>query len=117
MTLINGKGYAILKFIMRIHKGDMVQMTVGKDAGKQGKIIRVRPDAMKVLVEGLNMMKRHRKPKKQGEKGEIIAAPRFVNVANVMLICPKCGKTGRIGYMVAGGKKIRICKKCASEIS
>ncbi len=102
---------------MRIHKGDTVQMMAGKDAGKQGKIIRVRPDAMKVLVEGLNMVKRHRKPRKQGEKGEVIAAPRLVSVASVMLVCPKCGKPARIGYQITNAKKARVCKKCTAEIN
>lgn len=101
---------------MRIHKGDIVQMMVGKDAGKQGKIMRVNPHAMKVIVEGLNLMKRHTKPRKQGAKGEIISAPRLVSVANVMMICSQCGKPARVGYKVTESKKIRVCKKCTAEI-
>ena len=102
---------------MKIHKGDMVQMMIGKDSGKQGKIVRVNPTLMKVLVDGLNIMKRHRKPRKQGEKGEVVSAPRFVSVANVMLICPKCGKPARIGYQINKDVKVRICKKCTARIS
>ena len=102
---------------MKIHKGDMVQMMIGKDSGKQGKIVRVNPTLMKVLVDGLNIMKRHRKPRKQGEKGEVVSAPRFVSVANVMLICPKCGKPARIGYQINKDVKVRICKKCTAHIS
>ncbi len=101
---------------MKIHKGDLVQMMVGKDAGKQGKIMRVNPSAMKVIVEGLNIMKRHTKPRTQGAKGEMIRAPRLVSIANVMIICPQCGKPARVGYKVAENKKIRICKKCSAEI-
>lgn len=101
-------------------------MMIGKDAGKQGKIVRVRPTDAQVLVEGLNIMKRHRKPRKQGEKGEIISVPRFVSVANVMIVCPACRKPARMGYKiiqpgplevgVGAVKKLRICKKCATEI-
>ena len=101
---------------MKIHKGDMVQMMIGKDSGKQGKIVRVNPTLMKVLVDGLNIMKRHRKPRKQGEKGEVVSAPRFVSVANVMLICPHTGKTTRIGYKIEGGEKIRISKRAGKAI-
>ncbi len=102
---------------MKIHKGDTVQMMVGKDAGKSGKILRVNPENGKVLVEGLNMLKHNRKPRKEGAKGEIISAPRFVAVANVMIVCPKCSKTARIGAKILkDGKKVRSCKKCSAEI-
>lgn len=101
---------------MRIHKGDTVQMMVGKDAGKRGKIVRARPSDLRVLVEGLNIVKRNRKPRKQGEKGEIVSAPRFVSVSNVMVICSSCGKPARLGYSVVGEKKSRICKKCKATI-
>lgn len=102
---------------MKIKKGDTVQMTVGKDAGKSGKVLRAKPDIRQVLVEGLNVLKHNRKPRKQGEKGEIISSPRFVSVANVMLVCPKCGKTARVGYKeLKDGSKVRVCKKCAAEI-
>ena len=92
-------------------------MMIGKDAGKQAKILRVRPTEHKVLLEGLNLVKRHKKPRKQGEKGEIVTAPRFVPAANVMMLCPKCGKPARVGYRIIGDKKLRVCKKCGGEIS
>ena len=92
-------------------------MMVGKDAGKQGKIVHAHPSAEKVLVDGLNMLKHNRKPRKQGEKGEIVTAPRYVSIANVMLICPKCGKTARVGYaFLPNKKKARVCKKCSASI-
>lgn len=102
---------------MKIHTGDTVQMMVGKDVGKQAKILRVRPKEAKVLVEGLNMAHRHRKPRKQGEKGEIIHMPRFVPAANVMIVCPNCDKLARMGYRIHEGKKSRICKKCTAAIN
>ncbi len=101
---------------MKIRKGDLVQMMVGKDAGKQGKIMRVSAADEKVLVEGLNMLKRNKKPRAQGGKGEIVSVPRFVAAANVMVICPKCGKPSRMGSAGAGTKKSRVCKKCKSAI-
>ena len=101
---------------MEIHKGDLVQMMVGKDAGKQGKIMRVQKAAGKVLVDGLNMLKRNKKPRAQGGKGEIVSMPRFVAAANVMVICPKCSKPSRMGSMGEGVKKARMCKKCKATI-
>ncbi len=101
---------------MKIHKGDTVQMMVGKDAGKQGTIIRVQKELNKVLVDGLNMLKRNKKPRAQGGKGEIVSAPRFVSAANVMVICPKCGKPSRMGSVGTGEKKSRSCKKCKAAI-
>ena len=102
---------------MKIHKGDTVQMMVGKDAGKTGKVLRAKPDMEQVLVEGLNMLKHNRKPRKDGAKGEIISAPRFVSAANVMIVCPKCGKTARTASKtLKDGSKTRSCKKCSAEI-
>ena len=101
---------------MKIHKGDLVQMMVGKDAGKQAKILRVEKISGKVLVDGLNMLKRNNKPRAQGGKGEIVSVPRFVAAANVMVICPKCGKPSRMGSVGTGEKKTRMCKKCKAAI-
>ena len=101
---------------MKIRKGDTVQMMVGKDAGKQAKILRVEKVSSKVLVEGLNMLKRNKKPRKQGGKGEIVSVPRFVAAANVMVVCPKCGKPSRMGMVITGDIKTRMCKKCKVAI-
>ena len=101
---------------MKIRKGDTVQMMVGKDAGKQAKILRVDRDAEKVLVDGLNILKRNKKPRAQGGKGEIVSVPRYVAAANVMVICPKCGKPSRMGSIGTGDKKTRMCKKCKAAI-
>lgn len=101
---------------MKIHKGDLVQMMVGKDAGKQGKIMRVQKELGKVLVDGLNMLKRNKKPRAKGGKGEIVSLPRFVSAANVMVVCPKCGKPSRMGSVGTGTKKARSCKKCKAAI-
>lgn len=99
---------------MKLKKDDKVKITVGKDRGKTGKILKVYPDKGTVLVEGLNMFKKHRRPTRQGEKGEIINISRPIKVSNVQYICGNCGKTVRLGFRVEGDKKVRVCKKCGS---
>lgn len=101
---------------MRIKKGDTILITAGKDKNKKGKVLKVLPGANKVVVEGLNLAKKHLKPKKSGEKGQKIEIPRPLDVSNVKLVCPKCGQASRLGYRVTEAGKFRICKKCASEI-
>jgi len=101
---------------MKIKKGDQVKSILGKDNGKTGKVLRVFPDLNKVLVEGLNIIKKHVRPRKEGEKGQRLEIPAKINVSNVILVCPKCGKETRIGVKRNSGKVIRICKKCNSEI-
>lgn len=97
---------------MKIKKGDTVIMIKGKDRGRSGVVIKALPKQNKVIVEGLNLVKKHIKPKKVGEKGEIIEIPRAVYVSNVKLICPICKKPTRVGYLKEGNKKKRLCKKC-----
>lgn len=102
---------------MKIRKNDLVKMLAGKDRGKTGKVLNVDCENGKVSVEGLNLIKKHRRPRKEGEKGQRVEIPRSINVSNVALVCPKCGKAARIGYKVKGKEKFRICKKCEAEIS
>ncbi len=97
---------------MKVKKGDTIQMLAGKDRGKNGKIIEVQPVTARVVVEGLNLLTKHQKAKKQGEKGQKIQIPRAVTVSNVALVCPKCNKPTRVGYSVKGDKKLRMCKQC-----
>ncbi len=101
---------------MKIKKGDQVKSILGKDNGKTGKVLRVFPTSEKILVEGLNMIKKHIRPRKEGEKGQRLELPAKMNASNVMLVCPKCGKVIRVGYKRTDGKGLRICKKCNSEI-
>jgi len=100
---------------MRIRAGDNVVMLAGKDRGKTGKILRSLPGELKVMVEGLNLVKKHRRPKKEGQKGETISVSRPVEVSNVMLICRHCKKPARMGIRHEDKKIIRICKKCQGE--
>jgi len=97
---------------MKIKKGDIVKILKGKDAGKSGKVIKSLPKENKVVIEGLNLYKKHIKPKRQNEKGQIVEVPRPVNISNVMLICPLCHQPTRINIITIKGKKERKCKKC-----
>ncbi len=99
---------------MKIKKGDNVIMLIGKDRGKTGKISAVLDT--KVVVEGLNTVKKHQRARKQGQKGQILTKERAVDSSNVQLVCPKCGKPTRVGRQEVGDKKIRVCKKCNAEL-
>ncbi len=101
---------------MKIKKGDNVKILTGKDRGKTGKVLKVLPKAGKATVEGMNLMKRHTKPRRQGEKGQRVSIPASVDISNLMLVCPKCSKAARVGYKINSGNKFRVCKKCNSEI-
>ena len=101
---------------MKIHKNDQVLIIAGKDKGKKGKVLRVFPMLEKVLVEGANLVKKHHRPKRQGEKGQVIEVPKPLHVSNVKLICPKCGVPAKTGYKLAESNKFRVCKKCKTEI-
>ncbi len=101
---------------MRIKKGDTVLIISGKDREKSGKILQVFPKENRIMVEGINLRKKHRKPKRSGEKGQIVTLPGLISASNAKLICSKCGKATRVGYKIAEGKKYRICKKCGGEI-
>lgn len=99
---------------MKIKKGDTVMIAIGKDRGKQGKVLRVAPKERMVYVEGAVLQIRHRRPRRAREKGERVTIPGPIAVANVRFVCPSCGKPTRVGAAVAEGAKRRSCKKCGS---
>lgn len=101
---------------MKIKKGDTVLIMSGKDRGKRGKVLDAFPKSGKLTVEGLNLLKKHVKPKKSGEKGQIVQLPGSIPASRVKLVCPKCGEPARVGYKIAEKNKYRICKKCNQEI-
>ncbi len=101
---------------MKIKKDDTVKILAGKDRGKTGKVIKVNPKSGKLIVEGLNVYKKHMRPKKQGEKGEIIKISRPMNVSNSMIVCPNCKQATRVGFRLEKDNKFRYCKKCQSRI-
>lgn len=101
---------------MKIKKGDTVLILLGKDRGKTGKVSKVFPKKKRVIVEGTNLVKKHIRPKKQRQKGEIVEIPASFNISNAKLICPKCNKPTRVGYKTRDNKKHRVCRKCKEEI-
>lgn len=101
---------------MKIRKGDTIKIITGKDNGKSGKVLKVLPQKNKILIDGLNLYKKHVRPKRQGEKGEVVSVPRPIDVSNVMLVCPNCGQAVKISYRFDNERKLRICKKCGTTI-
>ncbi len=101
---------------MKIKKNDTVKIIAGKDKGRQGKIEKVYKKSGKVLIPGINIYKKHIKKSEQTPQGGVVELPRPINVAKVMLVCPICKKTTRIGYVIERNKKYRVCKKCKSKI-
>ena len=102
---------------LKIHKGDEVEVIAGKDRGKRGKVQEVDPNAMTVVVAGLNIAKRHRKPNpSKNEKGGIIEQPMPLAFGKVMVVCPHCGKATRVGRRVDEDNKERVCKRCGETI-
>lgn len=101
---------------MKIKKGDNVQIMAGKDRGKQGKVLSADRKGGRILVEGLNLLKKHRRPKKQGEKGEVVSIPAYFPVSKAMLVCNSCSKPARVGFRQEGEIKVRYCKKCQATI-
>ncbi len=102
---------------MSIKKGDTVIVLSGKDKGKQGTVLEAMPAERKVIVEKINVVTRHTKPRKQGEEGGLVKKEAPIYACKVMRVCPKCNKPTRPGHkMLADGKKVRVCKKCGAEI-
>ena len=117
---------------MKIKKGDKVKILVGKDKNKTGKVLQVFPSRNRASVEGLNLLIKHMRPRKQGEKGQRIEFPAPMDLSNIMLVCPKCNKPSKVGYKYleiktdsisaslvkdkVKKKKVRVCKKCKQVI-
>jgi large subunit ribosomal protein L24 len=100
-----------------IKKNDTVMLISGDEKGKSGRVLSILPSKDRVLVESLNMIKRHMKPSKKYSQGGIIEKEAPVHLSKVMLVCPKCSKPTRIGNtMLENGKKIRSCKKCGEVV-
>jgi large subunit ribosomal protein L24 len=102
---------------MKIHKGDLVMVITGKDRGKRGRIKEVLPRRSRVVVEGVNFVKRHRKPRGQMDQGGIIEFEAPLHISNVMLICPRCKEPARVGHdFLPEGGKVRICRSCGEAL-
>jgi len=103
---------------LKIKKGDRVQVLTGKDRGKSGNVTRVLPEVGKVIVDGVNVAKKHQKATRATMQGGIIDKDMPLPVANVALVCPSCGKPTRVGYTVDNdGTKTRTCKKCGGDLA
>ncbi|WP_026569054.1 MULTISPECIES: 50S ribosomal protein L24 [Sediminibacillus] len=101
---------------MHVKKGDKVQVIAGKDSGKQGTILEAYPKKERVLVEGINVVKKHAKPSQDNPQGGILNQEAPIHVSNVMPIDPKTGEPTRVGHEVRDGKKVRIAKKSGEAL-
>ncbi len=111
---------------LKIKKGDNVQIIAGKDSGKRGSVLRVLPNEGRVVVDKLNMVKRHTKPRpaprssgsQQVIPGGVIEREAPLNISNVQLICPSCGRPSRVGYRIneKDGNKVRVCRNCGKDV-
>ena len=101
---------------LHVKTGDTVVVLSGKDTGKKGKVLEVSPKEQKVIVEGLNMVTEHVKPRRQDDAGGIVKAEGALYACKVMAVCPKCGKPTRLGHKIKeDGSKARVCKLCGAE--
>ena len=101
---------------MNVKKGDTVVVLSGKDKGKQGKVQATIPSESKVVVEGVNMVTCHTKPRRQGEEGGIVRREAALYASKVQVVCPKCGKGTRVAHKIEDGKKVRVCKHCGASL-
>jgi large subunit ribosomal protein L24 len=101
-----------------IRKNDNVMVVAGRDRGKKGRVLRVLPEKNRVIVEGVNVIKRHTRPNPQRQiKGGIVEREASLHASNVQLVCPECGAPTRIGRQILGdGRKVRICRKCKGVV-
>ena len=95
---------------LNVKTGDTVVVIAGKDAGKQGKVLKTFPSKNRIIVSGVNMISRHQKARKAQEKSAIVKKEGTIDVSNVMIVCPVCGKATRVKHSVQDGKSIRTCK-------
>ena len=102
---------------MKLKKGDNVIVLSGNNKGKTGEVLEVIPKTEKIVVKGINIRKKHVKPRRQGDEGGIISVESPIHMSKVNVVCPKCGKATRIGYVVENDKKFRVCKKCGAKIN
>ena len=102
--------------IMKVKKNDTVLVLTGKDNGKTGKVLRALPGDNRVVVDGVNVQKKHKKARSAQETSGIVEQAGPIDASNVLVICPVCGKATRVSYAVVDGKKVRICKKCGKSL-
>ncbi len=101
---------------MKIKKNDTVYVVAGKDKKSTGKVLSVDTEANMIKVEGVCVQRKHRKARRAGETSGIVSQVGSINASNVLIVCPACGKNTRVGYVVDGDKKVRVCKKCGASL-
>ena len=101
---------------MKLKKGDKVKIIAGKDKGRDGVIDKVYSKMNKVVINGVNIYKKHIKKNEKMPQGGVVDLPRPLDISKVIFICPKCGKNSKLGFSIENGKKSRICKSCDSKI-
>jgi large subunit ribosomal protein L24 len=102
---------------LKLKKGDLVVVLTGKDRGKRGKITAAFPRSERVVVEGVNLVKRHQRSRRAGQKGQRVTIAAPIHVSNVQLICPSCRQPARVRIRRAGEKRERICAKCGKAVA
>ncbi len=101
---------------MKVKKNDTVLVITGKDAGKTAKVLSADPKANRVVVDGVNVQKKHKKARSAQDVSQIVSQSGPIDASNVMVVCPTCNKATRVAYQVVGDKKARICKKCGAVL-
>ena len=101
---------------MRIKTGDTVKVLSGNDKGTTGEVLEIMPKTDKIVVKGVNVRKKHVKPRKQGEEGGIISVECSIPSSKVNVVCPKCGEATKVGYIIEKDEKVRVCKKCGAKL-
>lgn len=101
---------------MLVKKGDQAVVISGKEKGKKGKVAQVIPTTGKVVIENVNVVSRHKKPRSAQDKGGIMKKAAPIDASNVMVVCPSCGKATRVAHKVIDGEKARVCKKCGASL-
>ena len=101
---------------LHVKTGDTAVVLSGKEKGKRGKVLSVNPKKGMVVIEGVNMIKCHPKPRRQGETGGIVKREAAIYASKVQVVCPKCSKATRVAYKIEDGKKSRVCKHCGAAL-
>jgi large subunit ribosomal protein L24 len=101
---------------MKVKKNDTVLVLTGKDSGKTGKVLRAMPSENRVVVEGVNVQKKHKRARSAQETSSIVEQAGAIDASNVLVICPVCNKATRVAHAEVDGKKVRVCKKCGASL-
>ena len=101
---------------MKVKKNDTVLVLTGKDSGKTGKVLRAMPSDNRVVVEGVNVQKKHKRARSAQETSSIVEQAGAIDASNVLVICPTCDKATRVAHAEVDGKKVRVCKKCGASL-